>query len=127
MDFEQAKKLLQQTDVRIKKFGSVDASTLTWTPWQVGGVNVGYTTMIDTSAAQFQATPAYMAQIVGSRAMGSTVVIDSASVSNPSPAGFTLQVALSALDTGQTGAVRDSATGAIATLNWSISWMGVGG
>ena len=28
MDFEQAKKVLQLTDARIRKFGSVDASTI---------------------------------------------------------------------------------------------------
>ena len=111
------------------KAGALDASALTWTPWVVGGITIGLTTSIDTSAAKFQTTPSYMAQIAGSRAItgttAATIIVDFVTVNNESPTGFTLQMAVPALGAVNPDAIRDPSSGLMAQLNWTVNWMGV--
>jgi hypothetical protein len=113
------------------KAGAIDASTLTWNPWVVGGVTIGLTAAIDTSAAKFQTTPSYMAQIAGSRSITTTqppvFIVDFVTVNNESASGFTLQVALPALGAVNPEAIRDPSSGLIGQLNWTVNWMGVQG
>lgn len=109
--------------------GSVSAGTLNWALWAVGGVNSGLTAYIDTSAAKFQSTPMYVAQIVGTRSIDvpPTLIIDFVTIANPTPAGFTLQVALPESATSHInprGLLDPLSPG---KLNWSVSWMGVQG
>ena len=111
------------------KAGLIDASTLTWIPWVVGGVTIGLTTTIDTSAARFQTAPSYMAQIAGARSLTTTtpatIIIDFVSVTNESPTGFTLQVGLPAGIGVNPDPIRDPSSGLMAKLNWTVNWMGV--
>ena len=112
--------------------GEIGAQNLIWTPWQQGGVNIGFTARIDTSAAKFQTTPNYMTQIVGSRSSSSpaVVVVDFVTIANQSPTGFTLQLALPALGNEiNTSAITDPTAGPelMAQLGWVVSWMGVEG
>jgi hypothetical protein len=109
--------------------GAIAASTLTWSAWVAGGTTIGLTAPIDTSAAKFQSTPNYTAQIVGARSLTSTtpatIVVDFVSVNNPSPTGFTLQVALPAVGAVNPPAILNPASGLMAQLNWVVNWMGV--
>jgi hypothetical protein len=111
------------------KGGQLDPSTLTWSPWTVGTTAVGLTANIDTSAANFQSTPAYVAQIVGARTLASpeTIIVDWVTVASPSPTGFTLQLAVPAIGPANPDAIRDPSSGLMAQLNWQISWLGVEG
>lgn len=112
--------------------GEIDVQDIQWTAWTQGAVNIGFTAKIDTSAAKFQSTPQYMAQIIGSRSLANpaVVVADFVSIANESPAGFTLQLALPALsgDINPT-AITDPVSGPqlMAQLGWRIAWIGVGG
>ncbi len=112
--------------------GDVFAQNLNWTAWTQGGVNIGFTTPVNTSAAKFQSTPAYLAQIYGNRFASSpaVVVADFVSIANPSPTGFTLQVALPPVGSGvNTTAITDPTAGPelMAQLGWVILWVGVEG
>ena len=111
--------------------GQIDAQSLTWAAWETGGTKIGLTTIIDTTAARFQSMPNYMAQIIGSRSLitttPATIVVDFVSINNPSPTGFTLQVALPPLGAANPDAIRDPASGLVGKLNWQVVWMGVEG
>ncbi len=108
----------------------VAAGNLKWTLWKEGTLNVGFTAVIDTSAAHFGSVPAYTAHIVGSRSIPASdyMVLDFVSVAHPSPTGFTLQLALPVVSNAvNPSAITDPATGPalIKQLGWRISWMGV--
>jgi hypothetical protein len=112
--------------------GEVSAASLKWVSWKQGSVNVGFTAAVDTSAAKFQSTPTYLVEIVGGRTLDSPalVALDFASIANPSPSGFTLQVALPA----GSGVINpsvlldpSSGPGLIKQLGWRVFWLGVQG
>jgi len=112
--------------------GQLQAEDISWRAWRQGGVNLGFTAIIDTSAAMFQSTPNYMAQIIGSRVLDSPslVVADFVSTAGHSRSGFTLQVALPAMS----GAVNPAAIThpvdgpkLLAQLGWRVVWVGVEG
>jgi len=111
----------------------VDAKDVHWKPLAAGGKNNGFTAAIDTSAARFQSTPRYTAQIVGNRTLASPalVVADFVSITNESSAGFTLQVALPSFSSSEINstAITDAAGGpkTMARLGWRVSWIGVEG
>jgi len=109
--------------------GRLSASALTWTPWLVGGAPVGLTASIDTSAANFQSSPNYTVQIVGSRSLSSppTTIVDFVSVASPSPTGFTIQLSVPALGPVNPDAIRDPGGALMGQLGWVVSWMGVEG
>jgi hypothetical protein len=107
------------------KTGQLAAQDIAWTAWTPAGLKFGFTAAIDTSAAQFQSTPHYQAQISGSRSNAGTIILDLVSIASESPTGFTLQVALPTL-TGINPAMDVSAwTSLVGTLGWTITWMGV--
>jgi hypothetical protein len=108
----------------------VSAADIQWAVWQQGGINIGFTAAIDTSSAKFQTAPRYMAQIVGSRSGSGFIVVDFVSITDESPKGFTLQVALPALSANiNPPAVTNAVAGPqiLKQLGWSVSWMGVEG
>jgi hypothetical protein len=115
------------------KAGSIDASTLTWSPWmlEAGVPPIGLTAAIDTSAAKFQTTPSYIAQIAGSRLITTTtpptVIVDFVTVNNPSTTGFTLQVVLPGISAVTLDAILEALGGPNPQLNWIVNWMGVQG
>lgn len=105
---------------------AIDVQNLTWASMN----SAGFTTQIDTSAAKFQSTPSYMAQIIGPRAIPNSKVsiADFVSVANPSPTGFQLQLALPPIaEAINTIAITDPVNGPklMAQLGWSVSWIGV--
>jgi hypothetical protein len=110
------------------KAGEVSANAITWNPWTQGGTTIGFTAEIHTSAAKFQSTPLYIAQIVGGRSLASPslVIVDYLSINSPSPTGFTLQVALPALggDINPPGLLGPSTFN---QLNWQVEWLGIEG
>jgi hypothetical protein len=105
--------------------GQLTAQDIAWTPWTPAGMKFGFTAAIDTSAAQFQSTPRYMAQITGSRSSGDTVIIDLVTVAGESPTGFTLQVALPSLPGANPVVDVNGWKSLIGSLGWTISWIGV--
>ena len=110
----------------------IQAGALTWSVWKQGSTNLGFTAAIDTSAAKFQSSPSYIAQIVGTRNVSNpaTLIVDFVSLSNQSARGFTLQLALPAIADGvNTTAITDAVAGPklMSSLNWVVSWMGVEG
>lgn len=112
--------------------GKVQAQDIHWTAWQQAGVNFGFIAAIDTSAAKFQSTPRYMAEIIGSRTLANPalVVVDFVSITNVSSTGFTLQVALPALSgVANPAAITDPTGGPklLAQLGWQVVWMGMEG
>lgn len=101
--------------------GEIAASALAWMPWPAAS---GFTAVIDTSAARFQSIPIYTAQIIGSRTLPPLIVADFVSVTAPSPASFTLQVATPPMGAGvNTPGMISPAT--FTTLGWQIVWMGI--
>jgi hypothetical protein len=112
------------------KAGQIGAASVVWTPWIPPGMKLGFTATIDTSAAQFQSTPHYMAQVVGSRALTGPppmVILDLVSLANESPTGFTLQLALPSVPGANPALDVNGWKSLIASLGWTISWMGVEG
>ena len=108
------------------------AKDVDWTAIDKTGTNSGFTAAIDTSSAGFSSTPAYMAQIVGTRTLSSpsALIVDFVSVSSPSATGFTLQVSLPALgDNINPTRITDAEAGPtlMADLGWQIAWMAVEG
>ncbi len=109
------------------------------TPWEffpATGVPIGVQTRVDSSAAGFQRTPTYSAQVMGARALpGTTALIDGfATVANASPGSFLLQVTLPRnLAVGsRTLNPASSITSTLlpllmTTLRWNVSWFGVEG
>jgi hypothetical protein len=98
-----------------------------------------YTLQVVTTAAGFQAVPAYVARLVGSResttaatagtAAGSPFLIDALintdSVTAPTATGFTIQIFpfYAVLDdSGTVPAISDITT---AVQKWNVSWLGI--
>jgi len=114
------------------KAAELAAADLKWSLWTAGGVNVGYKAAIDTSAANYNTTPQYLAQIVGERAPAGAdyVIADFVSIADATPGGFTLQVALPVIsDKVNPRKLTDAGTGpaTFQQLGWRVSWMGVEG
>jgi hypothetical protein len=110
----------------------IDAGGLDWSVLTQGATNIGFTTTVDTSAAKFQSSPNYVAQIIGSRNVSNpaVVIVDFVSLVNQSARSFTLQLALPAIAEGvNTSAITDPVNGPqlMSSLNWVVSWMGVEG
>jgi hypothetical protein len=107
-----------------------------WQPWTEGGQTVGFTAAIDTSIAAFQASPRYAVQLVGSPFTlwnaQPVLALAFASVGQPAPSGFTLQLAIPDVG-GSTFAnpavLRDPMTGPqiLQQLGWQIAWLGIEG
>jgi hypothetical protein len=114
--------------------GSTDPDTTAWSPWSGGKQPLGFTTDVDTSDAGFQATPQYIAQIVGDRYLaappGPLLVVPVIDVLDPRPDGFRLAVALPA---GPAGGMINPALlldpqqgpGLLQKLSWRVSWIAV--
>jgi hypothetical protein len=112
--------------------GVVNAKDATWTAISTGGTNSGFTVAIDTASAGFSSTPAYMAQIVGTRTLGGAagLIVDFVSVSNATATGFTLQVSLPSIGGGiNPPQITDPTAGPalMAELGWQITWIAVEG
>jgi len=112
--------------------GQVSPAAITWI--EVPG---GIRAQVDTSAAQFGATPAYFMHVMGPRqvtvslpgGMKSFFLVTVAMVDNPTPAGFNCDVLLLQLDdSGTVVAVAPSdIPSLIPALQWTIVWMGIEG
>jgi hypothetical protein len=105
-----------------------------WNAWRPDGHSVaGFTTVIDTSGASFQSVPRYSVGIIGPRATtwneASVLVLDFASIAQPTAASFTLQVALPSAGSANPAAVTDPVSGPqiLNRLGWTIVWTGVEG
>jgi hypothetical protein len=105
-----------------------------WTAWRPDGHSVaGFTTAIDTSGASFQSVPRYSVGIIGPRATtwsgASVLVLDFASIAEPTAVSFTLQVALPSAGSANPAAVTDPVSGPriLNQLGWTIVWTGVEG
>jgi hypothetical protein len=110
----------------------ISAADIKWAAWKQGSLNIGFTAAIDTTAAKFQSTPTYMAQIIGPRSLSNpaVVVVDVVSLANESPTGFTLQVALPPLADGVNSSVItdiNSGPAVMIKLGWRVTWVGVEG
>jgi hypothetical protein len=115
--------------------GSTPAGATPWQFFPATGAAGGVQTVVDTSSAGFQRTPAYAAHVIGSRQLRSDLVIDGiASVAGASPTAFVLQVTLPRnLISGTSELNPDAAftadllqeltTGA----RWSVWWVGIEG
>jgi hypothetical protein len=108
------------------------------TPWQFfppTGAAQGVQTVVDTSAAGFQQTPSYVAHVIGSRQLSGGPVIDGiASVAQPSPTGFVLQMTLPRNLASGTSALNPDAAFTANLLQqlstgvrWSVWWVGTEG
>ena len=89
---------------------------------------------VDTSSAGFRRTPTYVANVVGGRELtpGGALLDGYPSVVQPSPVGFTLQLAMPRnLQAGARALNPSSAFNAALLavlrtgLRWSVSWIGV--
>jgi hypothetical protein len=112
--------------------GVLTAEEAQWQPWMQGSAAIGFTVAVDTSAAGFNTTPLYTAEIIGARTLDqpSLVVTEFVSITNAQRDGFTLQVALPALSASvNPKMVSDPVTGPklFAQLGWCIGWIGVEG
>jgi hypothetical protein len=113
--------------------GTVPADTA-WAFFPAAGAPAGVQTRVDTSGAGFRRTPSYVASVVGRRelAPNGPLVDGFPTVAQPSPAGFTLQLAMPrdlvvgarALNPGSAFTPSLLAT-LRSTLQWSVSWIGV--
>jgi hypothetical protein len=66
----------------------------TWQPWKIGDTEVGVKVEIDTSAAGFTLQPHYFAEVVPGSPTPDFIPAWFASVADPTPTGFTLQLML---------------------------------
>ena len=113
--------------------GQTTAGHTPWTAWDVGGVVLGVTVDVDTSAERFRTTPRYFAHIVGARAIPpdpSPVALPFPQITGATPERFTLRVFLPDMGTlpYNPPVLRSSMTGPdlIRTkLAWRVVWMGV--
>jgi hypothetical protein len=114
--------------------GQVSAESIVWTPIEAGGSVTGFSAAVDTSAAQFQSTPQYLAEIVGENYLatgfGPLLAVAHVSVADASPTAFTLRALLLEGTAGvpvNPPPLRNAQTGIqiIQQLGWQIAWMGV--
>ena len=103
-----------------------------WIAWTDGVTALGVSVDVDTSQARFQATPHYMAQIVGDRALATppqSLAVPMPTIVNPTPERFTLRALLPPMGPPfnppaflVAGTIADTVR---AALKWSVSWIGV--
>lgn len=112
--------------------GQAAATDLTWTLWTSGQQVLGWQAQVDTSGAQFGATPQYFAQLEGERYLGvppgPLLAVAFAAAANPRADGFTFQVLLpQGPGIVNPPAIRNPATALdIAKhLGWQVVWVGV--
>ena len=90
-----------------------------------------YVLNVDTSTAAFQATPFYVARLIGARQFTAAPNVDGGSsaffadalvnVTSPGPKGFTAQIF--PIYAGSNVSVPSDITAAV--QQWSVGWMGV--
>jgi hypothetical protein len=114
--------------------GLTDPATTVWTPWIVGQATVGFTTTVNTSAANFGGVPAYMAQLVGeiylAASPGPLLAVAQTSVADAAADTFTFRALLVEGAAGvpvNPPAVLTNGPAIFQQLGWSVAWMGVQG
>jgi hypothetical protein len=110
--------------------GETIAAATVWTVKVENGQPVGVTTVVDTSAARFQATPVYFAHVVGPRVIntssGPQLALTLISISQSTPAAFNCDVYL--FSTDSSAILTPAEVGAVLNnLQWSVVWIGVEG
>lgn len=118
---------LGRRDVQMRQqpyIGAGQTGATLWNKIPQGNEMKGTMTKVDTSAANFQTTPAYVANVVGDRYLGNgSVVTGLPLVENPTPRSFTLNYyfinPISKMD--------DKLKLKTLQKNWYIVWMGVEG
>ncbi len=102
-----------------------------WERWyDDNGLLVGVTTFVDTSVARFQATPWYMAHVVGERYFNSRFIVSQDAVTEATPTGFTFRAHLRASFTGDilddfVASISSSDSDDSSNLAWHVVWMGI--
>lgn len=115
--------------------GITIAVETTWKFFPKTGTQLGVETIVDTSAAGFQMTPVYSAQVTGARMLKSGELVDGfVAIDSPSPTQFTLRVLMPRNLGMAPHALNPNAIFSPALLNkmrndlgWRVSWMGVEG
>jgi hypothetical protein len=111
--------------------GQVPPAAITWTQ-----IPFGIQAHVDTSPAQFGATPAYFMHVMGPRIVfvpspvgKSYFLVAVPIVGNPTPAGFNCDVLLLQISDVGTVVAVDAADipALIPELKWTIVWMGIEG
>lgn len=114
--------------------GSTPEGATEWSYYAAGGAALGVRTVVDTTAAGFERTPAYQAQLVGSRILvAQNQMFDGfVSIVGASPTGFTLQVAMPRnlafppYTLNPAIAFNAALPGLLGTtLRWSAVWTGI--
>jgi hypothetical protein len=135
-------------DLRVRRFargsqgpyiaaGQTVAGGTAWQPLTMAGQTIGVQTAVNTSAARFHATPAYVAHVEGERFLAagplsqSLVALGFTSVAAATPESFTLQVLLPRFPAGAppvNPAELGDPTKLAAICNamrWQVVWMGI--
>lgn len=116
--------------------GSTPAGDTAWRFFPGVGTPVGVQTVVDTSSADFQRTPAYSAHVVGTRLLAANgpIIDGTTSIEKPTPTSFVLRVTLPRNLSAGGRQLNPNAVFVAATLqklrtplNWSVWWMGVEG
>jgi len=111
--------------------GQVTPDAVVWTPI-VGGIRAH----VDTSAAQFQATPAYFMHVMGFRFISlgppgsppNVFLLTVPTVTNPAPDGFNCDIVLLVMVNNIVVALDPTVIPqVINAIQWTIVWMGVEG
>lgn len=114
--------------------GRTDPATTEWSPWTMGQLTVGFTTVVNTSAAKFGGVPKYVAQLVGeiylASSPGPLLAVAQTSIADVSATKFTLRAMLLEGTAGvpvNPAIVRTDGPAIFKQLGWSVAWMGVEG
>ena len=119
--------------------GATPAGATPWQVWRVldTGPILGVKTRVDTSAAGFERTPRYQAQLAGERLVpmpaGAAVFDGFARVSEPDSAGFTLRVLLPdslqlrLFELNPAALIDASIADRLTKLGWHVNWLGIEG
>jgi hypothetical protein len=121
--------------------GNTRASSTVWSFYSSGSGIAGIQTTVDTSSAGFQKTPAYTAQIVGTRVLKAAVgsakgqLVDGfGSIVSPTASGFVFRLLMPRNLTAGAYLLNPDAVFVNTTLDtlrtalaWSVSWMGIEG
>jgi hypothetical protein len=107
-----------------------EAGNTDWQSWFEDGSFTGVWTHVDTVVARFQATPWYLAHVVGDRYFrtdGSTVLIVSQdALTEVTPTGFTLRVHISCGGPSDSGLEPAKYVEHLReVLAWHVAWMGI--
>jgi len=110
--------------------GETEQGHTGWVQWTIGQQTLGVLAVVDTSAARFQATPAYFAHVPGERHVvagtGQIIVLmrTIGAVVAPTPTRFTLQLRIQF----EQGSVAITALPQfVESLNWHVVWTGIEG